>query len=64
MLKRLRKVDKGFTVFVNRGKGSHRMLALGANHYPFPCHDDGSEIHPRYLHDIIRRFQLPPDIFD
>src|SRR5882724_9017445 len=28
------------------GKGSHRMLALGVSHYPFPCHDEGSEINP------------------
>ena len=64
MLKRLHGVDKAFAVFKNRGKGSHRMLALGANHYPFPCHDDGSEISPRYLRDIIRKFALPQDIFD
>jgi hypothetical protein len=57
-------VDKSFTVFLNRGKGSHRMLVLGANHYPFPCHDEGSEIDRRYLRDIIRRFGLPADIFD
>jgi len=63
MLKRLHKVDKAFAVFVNRGKGSHRMLVLGTSHYPFPCHDDGSEIDRRYLRDIIRRFGLPPDIF-
>jgi hypothetical protein len=64
MLKRLHAVDKTFTVFVNRGKGSHRMLALGANHYPFPCHDEGSEIDRRYLRDVIRKFNLPSDIFD
>jgi len=64
MLKRLHSVDKEFQIWVDRGKGSHRMAALGKNSYPFPCHNDGSEISPRYLRDIIRRFNLPPDIFD
>ena len=36
----------------------------GVKHYPFPCHDDGSEIGRHYLRDIIRRFELPSDIFD
>ena len=64
MLKRVRKVDKGFIVWANRGKGSHRMLVLGEKHYPFPCHDDGTEIAQCYLRDIIHYFDLPKDIFD
>ena len=68
MLKRLREVDKRFKVCLDRGKGSHRMLVLttdrGERHYPFPCHDDGSEIARNYLRDIIRYFSLPNDIFD
>jgi len=68
MLKRLRAVDKRFTVSLQRGKGSHRMVVLttdeGVRHYPFPCHDDGAEIDRRYLRDIIHYFGLPTDIFD
>ncbi len=68
MLKRLRTVDKRFQVWVDRGKGSHRMVTLttddGARHYPFPCHNDGAQIDRRYLRDIIRYFDLPDDIFD
>lgn len=68
MLKRLRRVDKRFEVWEDRGKGSHRMLVLstdeGVRHYPFPCHDDGAEIGRHYLRDIIRYFDLPGDIFD
>jgi hypothetical protein len=33
-------------------------------HYPFPCHDEGSEIGRHYLRDIIRYFGLPSDIFE
>ena len=68
MLKRLRAHDKRFSVAVDRGKGSHRMVVrttdTGVRHYPFPCHDEGSEILPCYLRDIIRYFDLPRDIFD
>ena len=64
MLKRLRKVDKAFEVWLDRGKGSHRMLVLGKKHYPFPCHDDGTEISRFYLRDIIKYFELPADLFD
>jgi hypothetical protein len=68
MLARLRAVDKRFTVSVERGKGSHRMVVFtteaGVKHYPFPCHNDGAEIARRYLADIINYFGLPSDIFD
>lgn len=68
MLKRLRAEDRRFSVAVDRGKGSHRMVVLttdtGVRHYPFPCHDDGSAIARCYLRDIIRYFNLPSDIFD
>lgn len=68
MLKRLRRVDKRFEVWEDRGKGSHRMVVLategGVKHYPFPCHDEGTEIGRHYLHDIIRYFGLPGDVFD
>lgn len=44
------------------------MLVLetdeGVRHYPFPCHDDGTEIHPNYLRAMIKYFGLPKDIFD
>ena len=36
----------------------------GVKHYPFPCHDDGTEIGRHYLRDIIRYFGLPVDLFD
>jgi len=64
MLKRLHEVDKEYTIFRDRGKGSHRMVALGNKHYPFPCHNDGAEIGRHYLRDIIKFFDLPDDIFD
>lgn len=68
MLKRLRAVDKRFEVWRDRGKGSHRMVVLetaeGTKHYPFPCHDDGTEIGRPYLRDIIRYFGLSTDLFD
>jgi hypothetical protein len=68
MLRRLREHDKRFSIAVDRGKGSHRLVVqtsdLGVRHYPFPCHDDGTEIGRHYLRDIIRYFDLPPDIFD
>lgn len=68
MLKRLRGEDKRFSVSVERGKGSHRMVVLttdtGSRHYPFPCHNDGADIDRKYLRDIISYFDLPSDIFD
>ena len=68
MLKRLRRIDKRYEIVIERGKGSHRMVALpvgnGEMHYPFPCHDDGTDIKPCYLRDIIKYFGLPKDIFD
>jgi hypothetical protein len=68
MLRRLRAHDKRFSVAVDRGKGSHRMVVLttdtAVRHYPFPCHDDGAEIGRHYLRDIIKYFDLPAEIFD
>lgn len=64
MLKRLHTVDKRFEVWLDRGKGSHRVLALGEKHYPFPCHNDGAEIARHYLRDILKFFDLPRDLFD
>jgi hypothetical protein len=68
MLKRLRAIDKRFEVWVDRDKGSHRMLVLRTDrdvkHYPFPCHNDGAEIGRHYLRDIISYFGLAEDIFD
>jgi hypothetical protein len=68
MLRRLHTVDKRFSVSLQRGKGSHRMVVLttedGVKHYPFPCHDDGTEVGRPYLRDIINYFGLPSDIFD
>ncbi len=68
MLRRLRAHDKRFEISLERGKGSHRMVVLattdGVKHYPFPCHDDGTEIGRHYLRDIIRYFEPQEDIFD
>src|SRR5258705_2978 len=59
MLKRLRAVDKRFSVSVERGKGSHRMVVLttedSVTHYPFPCYNDGAEINRRYLRVFINK---------
>lgn len=67
VFRKLREYDKRFVIYVNKGKGSHRMIFhpdVGGQKasYPIPFH--GKELEGCYLKGIIRRFQLPTDFFD
>jgi 20S proteasome alpha/beta subunit len=69
VIRRLRKHDKQFAVADRRGKGSERMIYhpdIGGSSasYPVTCHGMGTEIGVGMLKAIIRRFNLPDDIFD
>jgi predicted RNA binding protein YcfA (HicA-like mRNA interferase family) len=63
----LRDYDSRFQEFSNRGKGSHRLLyhpdinGRKAS-FPIPYHK-GRDIRKGILKAIIRRFNLPSDIF-
>jgi predicted RNA binding protein YcfA (HicA-like mRNA interferase family) len=65
---RLRKYDKKFELAVNRGKGSHIMISHPSVNgvrqcCPVPSHK-GKDVRLGILKQIIRRFDLPKDIFD
>ena len=69
VLKRLRAHGK-YREFVNRGKGSHRMVAREREDgrwlpsYPLPYHGAKTEIRSGMLRDLRRKFDLPDDFFD
>ena len=63
----LRKHDSRFAFYVDRGKGSHRMIEHPAINgqrasMPVPYHK-GHDLRQGILSAIIRRFNLPHDIF-
>ena len=69
IIKRLRKHDKRFEVHVKEGKGSHRMIShpdiLGRPvSYPVICHGEGDEVYVGIIRDLIRRFDLPRNVFE
>jgi len=64
----LREHDARFMIFTNRGKGSHRMVfhpdVQGQRRsFPLPYHR-GREIQRGLLKALIRRFDLPANLFD
>ncbi len=63
----LRDHDRAFEVYGNRGKGSHRMIyhpnvAGKSVSMPVTYHK-GKDVKKGLLRAIIRRFNLPKDIF-
>ena len=67
VLRILTKHDRRFEIFSNRGKGSHRMIYHpdingGACSIPLTYHK-GRDVGKGLLKAIIRRFNLPSDIF-
>ena len=64
----LKKYDRRFQIYKQRGKGSHRMVFHPnveghRRHYPLPYHGPKTRIGPGYQKDLIRIFELPSDIF-
>jgi predicted RNA binding protein YcfA (HicA-like mRNA interferase family) len=69
VIERLRAHDGRFVVHIRRGKGSHRMIwhpDIGgrAESFPLKHHGDSTEIRKGTLAALIRRFNLPREIFD
>jgi predicted RNA binding protein YcfA (HicA-like mRNA interferase family) len=68
VVKILKAHDPRFEFFVNRGKGSERMIyhpdvnGRPASH-PVKHHGDGTELRQGVLSSLIRRFALPRNIF-
>lgn len=63
----LREHDSRFVILVNRGKGSHRMIFHPniegqKRSFPIPYHR-GKELQRGLLKALIRRFNLPNDLF-
>lgn len=64
----LKRHDPRFEFFVNRAKGSERMIyhpdvnGRPASH-PVKYHGEGTELRKGVLSSLIRRFALPRDIF-
>jgi predicted RNA binding protein YcfA (HicA-like mRNA interferase family) len=59
--------DSRFVFFKNKGKGSHRMIYHPnidgqKRSFPIPYHK-GRDIQKGLLKSLIRRFNLPNDIF-
>lgn len=68
-IRRLLRHDDKFEVWVNRAKGSERMIYHPdvngrAASYPVKCHGHGTELGKGTLKAIIRRFNLPTRFFD
>jgi hypothetical protein len=64
----LKEHDGRFIEYINRGKGSERIIyhpdinGRPASH-PVKCHGEGTELRPGVLSSLIRRFALPKDVF-
>jgi hypothetical protein len=68
VIKILKEYDSAFEVWENRGKGSERIIFHPniqgqQKSIPVKCHGTGTELRQGVLSAIIRRFQLPKDIF-
>ncbi len=65
----LKSHDARFEVWVNRGKGSERIIyhpdvSGRSESFPVKCHGEGTELRAGVLSGIIRRFKLPRNVFD
>lgn len=68
VLKRLKDHDERFIEYINRGKGSERIIYHPdikgrPESHPVKCHGEGTELRKGVLSSLIRRFSLPRDIF-
>ena len=68
LIRKLRKHDSRFEEYVNRGKGSERILYHPdidgrSESYPLKCHGEGDDVRKVHLAAMRRRFRLPLDFF-
>jgi len=69
VIRALKRHDDRFEEWVNRGKGSERIIYHPdvngrAESYPLKCHGRGTELGAGTLSALIKRFNLPKNIFD
>ncbi len=69
VVRRLKRHDPGFEVWLKRGKGSHRMIhhpGLGeaGRSHPVPFHGNKTVIRKGILNDLSRKFDLPDDFWE
>lgn len=67
LVKKLRKHDPRFEVYVHRGKGSERIIYHPnvngrPESHPVKCHGENTELRKGVISSIIRRFDLPRDL--
>lgn len=60
--------DSRFEIWQNRGKGSERIIYHPdvngrPESFPVKCHGEGTELRKGVISAIIRRFNLPRDLF-
>jgi hypothetical protein len=68
IVKALRAHDRRFEFWSNRGKGSERMIYHPDINgrpecFPIKCHGEGTELRQGVLGSLIRRFNLPKNLF-
>ncbi|VAW63647.1 hypothetical protein MNBD_GAMMA10-2972 [hydrothermal vent metagenome] len=68
LVKLLKKHDSRFEIYTDKGKGSHRVLSHSdvngrAESYPLKYHGGKTQVRVGHLNAIIRRFDLPNNIF-
>jgi hypothetical protein len=64
----LRRYDPRFEFWESRGKGSERIIYHPdingrPESFPVKCHGEGTELRKGVVSGIIRRFDLPKDLF-
>lgn len=67
LVKILKKYDSDFEFFVNRGKGSERMIYHPningrPESFPVKYHGKNTEISKGAISDLMKRFDLPKDL--
>lgn len=68
LVKILRSYDPRFEIWERRGKGSERIIYhpdIGGRPRSFPvkCHGENTELRRGVISAIIRRFDLPKELF-
>lgn len=67
LIKKLKKYDRRFEVYENRGKGSERIIYHPdvngrPESHPVKYHGANTELRKGVISSIIRRFDLPRDL--
>jgi len=68
LIKILKRYDSLFQTHIHRGKGSeqiiyHPNIKGQSRSFPIKCHGENTEIRKGVLSALIRRFELPKELF-